>query len=414
MALSLQIRQTQKQVVSPAMMMELSLLQLPIGDLREEVKKEVESNPALEVERPPLASATRARERGAGADKEGFLENVADLRGETLDEHLMGELRMGGVEGRALEVARAIVEGLDGDGRLTASFADLTMVLHGRGVEHVSDAELEAARQRVMATDPQGCGARDLAECYRAQIPSLPKEQRALAETAVDYVANALQKKAVPAGEAPSPQAIALLKKLVPFPGRLYDRVQTVAVVPDIFVNEAGEVRVDQSDVPTLKVSPRYVEMAKDPDVDAETRAYAAERVRRARAFREAVLRRQETMEKIAASVMAHQREFLTSGLPALRKLTMSEVARDVHCTVSTVSRAAARKYVRTSHGTVPLRKFFSLVNQGPIERLREIYESFKGQARPSDETVARLMREAGHPMARRTVAKYRVKLGIF
>ncbi len=411
MPLSLQIRQTQKQVVSPAMMMELSLLQLPIGALREEVKKEVDANPALEIERPRALPAKGSRE---GADKEGFLENVADMRGETLDEHLLGELRMSGLEGRDLRLAQAIVESLDGDGRFLSSYADVITVLHGQGVENVTDAELETARQRVMATDPKGCGARDLAECYRAQIASLPKAKRDLLEPAIDYVAKALQKKTVDPREAPSPAALQLLKSLSPFPGRLYDRVPPQTVVPDIFVDSQGDVRVDQSDVPSLKVSPRYVEMAKDPDLDDETRAYAAERVRRARAFREAVLRRQETMEKIASCVMAHQRPFLEKGLPFLRKLTMSALAKEVRCTVSTVSRAAARKYVKTPHGVVPLRKFFTLVNQAPLEKLREIFASFSSKPRPSDEAVSRLMKEAGYPMARRTVAKYRVKLGIF
>ena len=38
MALSLQIRQAQRQAITPAMMTELSLLQLPIGELREAVR----------------------------------------------------------------------------------------------------------------------------------------------------------------------------------------------------------------------------------------------------------------------------------------------------------------------------------------------------------------------------------------
>ena len=91
----------------------------------------------------------------------------------------------------------------------------------------------------------------------------------------------------------------------------------------------------------------------------------------------------------------------------------MSAVARAAKCNVATVSRAAARKYVKTPRGTVPLRRFFVLVDQAPIERLREIFESAPKDKRPSDREASEMMGRAGFPMARRTVAKYRAKLGL-
>ena len=122
MALALQPRQTQKQTMTPAMWLGLNLLTLPIGELREAVKKELDSNPALEVERPSFsAGASRPRP----PDEGNALENVADESGERLDEHLMSELRMAGVEGRELELCRAIVAEIDGDGRFTGSVPDL-------------------------------------------------------------------------------------------------------------------------------------------------------------------------------------------------------------------------------------------------------------------------------------------------
>ena len=62
----------------------------------------------------------------------------------------------------------------------------------------------------------------------------------------------------------------------------------------------------------------------------------------------------------------------------------------------------------------MPLRKFFVLVDQEPIEKLSEILASFPAGRRPSDEAVAALMAKAGYRMARRTVAKYRVRLGFY
>ncbi len=415
MAMSQQIRQTQRQTITPAMMMEFSLLQLPIGELREAVKKELESNPALEVEKDPLAvGSSRSAPRSEDDGKRGFLENIADERGETLDEHLMSELRMNGVEGRELALAAAIAESLDGDGRFTGSYADLITVLNGAGVRGVTGRELEDARRRIMEIDPKGCGARDLAECYRAQMDRIPEEKRPAVEAAIDAIAGELGKAHRGAGAAVDidPGALRLLKTLEPFPGRLYERAKTHIVVPDVIVDANGNVRVDQGDVPELRVSAKYVEMAKDRDLDSETRAYAAERVRRAREFREALVRRKETMEMIAEEVVARQPGYLEKGAAGLVRLTMSEVARKAKCTVATVSRAAARKYVRTPRGTVPLRRFFVLVDQAPVERLRDMLESIPAGVRVTDRELSERMCKAGFKMARRTVAKYRAKLG--
>ena len=400
MPLSLQPRQTQKQAMTPAMWLGLNLLTLPIGELREAVKRELDSNPALEVERPSYpAGAGRPRPNG-GDDGRNALENVADESGERLDEHLMSELRMAGVEGRELELCRAIVAEIDGDGRFTGSVPDLQMVT-GATAE-----ELEAARRKVMSIDPKGCGARDIRECYLAQLGRVPAAKRQAVERGVDAIVEML------AGKTPkeqiAPDVLKILKGLDPYPGRQYEYRTTEFVTPDIRVDEDGEVEVDQRDVPELRVSPKYVELAKDRTQDEETRRFAAERVRRAREFREAVVKRQETMERIAELAIGGQSDFLKKGMAGLHKQTMSEVAKKAKCNVATVSRAAARKYVKTPRGTVPLRKFFVLVDQGPVEKLREILAAVPAGTKVSDREISERMARAGFPMARRTVAKYR------
>lgn len=396
MALSLQPRQTQRQALTPAMWLGLNLLALPIGELREAVRREIDSNPALEAEEPRLSS----RRLRPSSESAFALENVAAESGERLDEHLMSELRMAGVEGRELEHCRAIVAEIDKDGRFTGSIPDLQMVTGATA------DELERARRRVMSIDPRGCGARDIRECYLAQLARVPAAKRTAVERGIDLLAEML------AGRAPKaaiePDVLRILKGLDPYPGRQYEYRTAEVVTPDVRVDEDGEVEVDQRDVPELRVSLKYVEMAKDKSLDEETRRFAAERVKRAREFREAVVKRQETMERIAELAIGGQADFLKRGAAGLRKQTMSDVARAAKCNVATVSRAAARKYVKTPRGTVPLRKFFVLVDQAPVEKLRGILATIPAGRKVSDREIAERMSKAGFPMARRTVAKYR------
>lgn len=392
---AMQTRQAQKQIAAPAMLLEMSLLALPIGELREAVAKEISSNPAIEQASPGPIRLSFAPV--GDSSHQDFVESLADDRSETLDEHLMGELRMSGVSGRDLDLCRAIVAELDSDGRFKGEMPSMMMATGA------TEQELDAARRRVMAIDPKGCGARDLAECFLAQAGIVPERER---EAFARDLANLSSGKV-------SPSTVAWLRKMDGFPGRQYESRRIEYVTPDVTVDEDGEVTVDQRDIPELRVSPKYVAMAKDSSLDEETRLFAAERVKRAREFREALIRRMETMEKIAELAVGGQLGFLKKGIAGLKRQTMSEIAEKAHCDVSTVSRAASGKYVRTPRGTVPLRRFFVLVDQAPVEKLNEILSNAAAEKkRLSDREVSEMMGKAGYPMARRTVAKYRARLG--
>ena len=196
MALALQPRLSQRQVATPAMMLEFSLLQLPLGELRETVKKEVDANPALEIARDFNPG------RGARGASEGFdFERVAAEGGESLEDHLMGELRMDGVEGHDL----------DDDGRFKGSYPDLVMATGA------TEAELEAARQRILAIDPKGCGARDLAECYRAQLDRIPVAKRPAVEKALDELSRAIADGRLQSFRPSEFSSFRLLQALEPF-----------------------------------------------------------------------------------------------------------------------------------------------------------------------------------------------------
>ena len=389
--LGTQIRQSQWQTMSPAMWMGLNMLAMPVGELKEAVRKEIETNPAV-VETLGVGRFSASR----SSTDPSILENVADSSEETLEEHLLGELRMSGISGRERELCEQIIGELDANGRFAGSVPDLVMVTGA------SAAQIERARQLVMKLDPVGCGAKDLEECLLAQIDSVPTAKREFFKAEMRNLS--LGKVA--------PAMLPILKSLDPFPGKLYSPRKAQYVNPDIIVDEDGSVEVDTRDVPEISVSPRYVAMAKDKSLDEETRSYAAERLRHARDFLAALEKRRRTMESIAQIAVEGQREFLEKGASALVRQTMGDVAKKAKCNVATVSRAAARKYVKTPRGTFPLRAFFRRTDQAPLEKLGEILASEDG-ANLSDRQIAVLMGEAGFPMARRTVAKYRARLGL-
>jgi RNA polymerase sigma-54 factor len=371
------------------MWMGLNMLAMPVAELKDEVRKEVESNPAVEE----ITPAVRYRSNGRSITDPSLLENVASLQDETLEDHLLGELRMSEITGRKKELCARIIGELDENGRFAGSVPDLVMITGATA------AEIEEARLMVMKLDPLGCGAKDLQECLLSQIERVPAAKRDFFRAELSR----LHTGKVASGMLP------ILKTLNPFPGKLYSSQKGQYITADIVVDEDGTVEVDAGEVPEICVSQRYIAMAKDRSLDPETRKYASERVRRAREFVAALDKRMRTMEQIAKIAVEGQGEFIEKGTSFLARQTMSEVARKAKCSVATVSRAAARKYVKTPRGTFPLRMFFQRSEQAPLIKLREILGSRVSDGL-SDRAISELMSEAGYPMARRTVAKYRAK----
>ena len=399
MKTSLQARTQQATKMSPSMRLGLSLLALPINELKAEVKKELESNPALEGSFPLIPQSMSGL---TGAN--GFVLENAKARGVTLIEHLLSELRMSGMSEREEKLTAIIVYNLNESGYFVGSYPDIIMELSVNGID-TDEEELEKARLRVMKIDPKGCGARNLEECLLSQINVVPKVERERVAKLIPVMCN----------NKASPEEVAYLRpfimKMRPAPGKLFEYVKIDYITPDIEVDSDGAVSVDTKELPELSISNKYVEMAKDHELDEETREYAIKQVKRAREFTAALERRNETMRRIAEVSIASQEEFIKSGKAAIKALTMSEVAKAVGCVVSTVSRAANRKFVKTPHGTIPLRTFFALKDQAPYEKLRQILKSLPKDVKVSDREVAELMGKAGFPMARRTIAKWRSRL---
>jgi len=184
-------------------------------------------------------------------------------------------------------------------------------------------------------------------------------------------------------------------------------------------------VRARGGDVPELAVDARYAELARSGD--PALRRYLLPKLGAARALIRAVGQRRRTMVKVAAAIMRRQVPFLEHGDARLCALRMADVADDLGCHTSTVSRAIAGKWIDTVHGVRALRGFFagspgsgSGAGAGPVlgaravrRRVAELIAA-EDPARPlADDELVALLASEGITVARRTVAKYRAELGL-
>ncbi len=292
--------------------------------------------------------------------------------------------------------------------------------------------EAADALDLVQSLDPAGIGARDTSECILLQLRRSPGdtsfEQRLVERHFDDLVQNRLPKIAKEMGVDMDlvKEAIEIIATMNPRPGALFGGGAAHYVHPDLVVEEVDgrfEVCLNDWGLPRLRVSPTYLEMLRERKKDKQLREYVQEKMRSARWLIEAINQRKSTLLRIAREVVDLQRDFVDKGVQHLKPLPMQEVADHLGLHVSTVSRAMTDKYIQTPQGVFPLRYFIVggyRTADGDAEsapavmaRIKEMVDAEDHTSPLTDQQIVAGLRAAGLAVARRTVAKYRDRMGI-
>jgi RNA polymerase sigma-54 factor len=452
----------QQLVLTPQLRQAIHLLQLSTLELEAEIAEAVETNPLLdwaepepiridtdngppaEAEAPAPEETTHWEERelerwdthrSAGGDSEdGPDGDLADrvAEAETLRDHLLWQLHLTHLPQRDRRIGAALIDAIDDNGYLRESIAAIAESL---APEHtVDDAQVMAVLRQVQRFDPAGVGARDLGECLALQLDALPEtipgrelahriavgQIERLPKLGVDALARELQ--ATPDQTA---VALQLLRSLDPRPGAQVGALAVdTYITPDCVIwRQQGVWRVALAGhMPRPVIHRGYEQMLSSGSAGADA-PYLRGRLQEARWLLKNIEARGETLLKVARCLVREQSGFLEFGAQALRPLTLREVAGAVGLHESTVSRAIARKYVRTPRGTLPLRSFFAsgIDTEGGGEAsstaiqamIRRLIEAENPRKPLSDARLAETLKATGVPVARRTVAKYREAMNI-
>ena len=447
----------QQLVLTPQLRQAIHLLQLSGIELEAELAAAVESNPLLDWEEPaPLAATEPAAATPAGVDEPAGEAGLPDwerdeawspagappadeddaservVEPETLRDHLQWQLHLSPLSARDRRIGVALIDAIDEDGYLREPLA---------GIRESLRPELEAGEDEVLTVlhqlqrfDPVGVAARNLAECLDLQLQALDDATpgRALARRIAGELLERVPKIGIDGVAAElgcrrdeADAALQLLRSLDPRPGaRLGSLPTDTYVSPDCVVyrhHGVWRVALAGSHLPRLTIHRGYEQMiARACAADA---GYLRGRLQEARWLLKNLEARGETLLKVMRCLVRQQAGFLEFGEQALRPLTLREVAAEVGLHESTVSRAVARKYVRTPRGTLPLRAFFaSGIDTGGggetsstaiQSMIRALIEAENPRKPLSDARLAAVLKAGGVPVARRTVAKYREAMSI-
>jgi RNA polymerase sigma-54 factor len=486
------LRMSQQLVMTPQLQQAIKLLQLSRMELLEQVREELEQNPLLEQpddtlegemgDKAPGEASLEAETREAPADFEvRASENATEVKGdgegppeidweaylnsyqfseqttasnrnnvatddmpsfeanmvkkEDLFEHIttqLGMLRMNEAERR---IAMLILGNLDADGYLVLPEVEGDPLIRLANEADVSMTVAQATLMRIQNLDPKGCAARDLQECLLIQCRAMKDASASLLGAIIKRHLKLLESKNLPAiaKEMKLPleevvEAVKLLSKLDPKPGRNFSGDDAQYITPDVFIYKLSPdeytVVLNDDGLSKLRISGMYRNALKSGGVGpGQTKEFIQDKLRSAMWLIRSIHQRQRTIFKVTESIVKFQRDFLDKGIAHLKPLILRDVAEDIGMHESTVSRVTTSKYVHTPQGIFELKYFFNssiartsgddIASEAVKNHIKLIVGAEDSKNPYSDQKIVELLKSQGIEIARRTVAKYREVLGV-
>ena len=453
----LELKQTQK--LSPLQIQTIKLIELPIQELEQRIRAELEENPVLddtpdperEDERKDVSldelkddddiPAYKLKVNNWGKDERPEY-NTFSVH-QSFTQSLSSQLGFRDLSQHEHDIASFIIGSLDEDGYLRRDIESLVDDLAFRAGIETSSEEVLRMLKIVQEFEPTGVGARDLRECLLLQLRTMKQSESVknailiLEEEYQEFTNKHFQKIMSHLGlsEEQLKKAMSRIVKLNPAPGGQIDDSytdQVQQIIPDFVLEERdGDISfsMPRFSVPELRVNKNYANLLIDSKsgserAQKEAATFVKQKLDSAKWFVEALKQRQNTLSKTMSAILEFQHDYFLDGDETnLKPMVLKDIAEMTGFDISTISRVVNSKYIETHFGIFPLKYFFSegMENkEGEEVSTRELKKALQecvdaeDKKKPfTDEQLVSEMEKRGYNIARRTIAKYRGQLGI-
>lgn len=291
-------------------------------------------------------------------------------------------------------------------------------------------AGCSVARIRSLLTDlrqlePAGVFSRDIGECLLAQLKAKGETDETLLTIVTQYMPELLGgnlsriTRALQISTAELKEYIRRIGSLNPRPFMNIEDDETQYIIPDVLVTRPDgkwQVTLNDSWMGEYRYDNYYLKLMKTT-TDPGLKQYFREKLARAHMVIDAVESRRNTLLRISEALLERQSDYFLTGA-ALRPMTLDDIAEDIGMHASTVSRAIRGKYIQFRR-PVLMKQLFTGKVSGELsaDGIRQRIAVLIGREDPahplSDEKISALLAEEGLRVPRRTIAKYRIALGI-
>ena len=412
---NLQIKLGQK--LAPQQIQLMKLIQLHTLEFQEELERELEENPALEVVKEDSGDeddfssldsdyesegsesidtdfdvdeylyddepSYKTASSNYSADDEDFDNESLLTEGQSLYDYLMEQIHLSSIDDEDLKIAEYIIGNLDNDGYLRREIkAIVDDLAFSQGIYTTQEKVKEILENYVQKLDPAGVGARDLQECLLLQIEKKVSRDQSviLAGNILRHQFDALTNKhygkiinKYDIEEEDLKDALEVISKLSPKVGGNFD-TQTITInqeiIPDFVIQiKDGQVipLLNSRNAPTLRVSEEYKEILstyshdKNSAEHKQAALFIKQKLDAAKWYIDAINQRQNTlMQTISAIVKLQKEYFLTGDEKNIKPMILKDVADITGFDISTISRVVKSKYADTPSGIILLKNLFS------------------------------------------------------
>ena len=384
---------TQSLKLSQMMKLSINILKMSVMDLKNFIEKEFSKDLGISVE------LNYSNQENYDNEKEVEINYLTDEK--NFFQILEEQLSYFKIETKIKEICIFIINNLNKKGYLELSKIEIKDILE------VSDKELEEAFDIINNLEPYGVGAYSLEECLKIQLKAKMIIDKKLFLFIDNYLYLLVDKKYNLIKEKLNINDdilfsyIDIIKSLNPIPSRGYSIGKVKKIIPDILVEiKEDEVfyEINRASIPQInikdKVNVKYYKKINE--------------------IVSCIEKRFETLDKIMKIIISKQKEFFTSQGKKINTLKISDIANELNLSSSTVSRAVKEKYIKTDFGIISLRKLFNLDSAVFLhqQKILEYIENENKEKPFSDQDIVNLLEKDGIKIARRTVTKYREKLG--
>ena len=384
---------TQSLKLSQMMKLSINILKMSVMDLNNFIEKEFLKDLGISVE------LNYSNQKNYDNEKEAEINYPTDEK--NFFQILEEQLSYFKINKKIKEICIFIINNLNKKGYLELSKIEIKDILE------VTDKELEEAFDIIHNLEPYGIGAYSLEECLKIQL----KAKKIIDEKLFLFIDNYLYlladekynliKEKLNINEDVLFSYIDIIKSLNPIPSRGYSVGKVRKIIPDILVEiKKDEIfyEINRASIPQInikdKLNDKYYKKINE--------------------IVSCIEKRFETIDKIMKIIIREQKIFFTSQGKKINTLKISDIADKLNLSPSTVSRAVKEKYIKTNFGIISLRKLFNLDSEVFLhpQKILEYIENENKENPISDQDIVNLLEKDGIKIARRTVTKYREKLG--
>lgn len=407
MSLKIQEKLVTRLFLSTKLRQDLKILSYNARDLRKVVQEFAQENPFVELKSPSKELQD--------------LDWIQDNGTENLIDHLLSQVNVNNWSNKNKKVVTFLIYHLDNDGYLRKGLEDL------KSKVTFSRQELKAGKDKLQTLDPVGVGAKDLNECLLLQAKA-KKDFNKLAclileNEELEILADPSKWTEFPVKREKIIDALKAIQTLNPTPASEYDLGEsTQYLIPDLkFYFEDGRLMISsvRSNLPEIVFDDtKFRELEKDSE--AEDKKYFVKQKKNFNDLHYAIQQREETLLKLGKFLGIQQEKYLFSlNERDLVSIKLEDAANELNLAISTISRAIKDKYVECQGKIFSLkilfpRKSISNLTQNQLEEMLRNFIKLEDPKRPlSDEQLVDRFKEKEILISRRTISKYRKKLGI-